>query len=68
MYVDSDDQRYTADVAVLHDIDGNTITLTNLDETNNVGTAGPIAAGEIRAEHFLLPHGYTSFLSIILLQ
>ena len=25
MYVDSDDQRYTADVAVLHDIDGNTI-------------------------------------------
>ena len=29
MYVDSDDQRYTADVAVLHDIDGNTITLVS---------------------------------------
>ena len=52
MYVDSDDQRYTADVAVLHDIDGNTITLTNLDETNNVGTAGPIAGGRDQSGAF----------------
>ena len=28
-------QQYTADVAVLHDSSGNTVTLTNLDETNN---------------------------------
>ena len=38
-------QQYTADVAILHDVNGNTITLTSLDETNNVGTAGPIAGG-----------------------
>ena len=52
IYVDSDDQRYTADVAVLHDIDGNTITLANLDETNNVGTAGPIAGGRDQSGAF----------------
>ena len=52
MYVDSDDQRYTADVAVLHDIDGNTITLTNIDETNRVSTAGPKAGGRDQSGAF----------------
>lgn len=37
--------QYTADVAILHNINGDTLTLTNLDETNSIGTAGPIAGG-----------------------
>ena len=45
-------QQYTADVAILHDVNGNTITLTSLDETNNVGTAGPIAGGRDQAGAF----------------
>ena len=45
-------QQYTADVAVLHDVDGNTVTLTTLDETNNVGTAGPIAGGRDQSGAF----------------
>lgn len=45
-------QQYTADVAILHDANGNTITLTNLDETNNVGTAGPIAGGRDQSGAF----------------
>lgn len=45
-------QQYTADLAVLHDANGNTVTLTNLDETNNVGTAGPIAGGRDQAGAF----------------
>ena len=45
-------QQYTADVAILHDVNGNTITLTSLDETNNVGTAGPIAGGRDQSGAF----------------
>lgn len=52
MYADSDDQRYTADLAILHDANGNTVTLANLDETNNVGTAGPIAGGRDQSGAF----------------
>lgn len=52
MYVDSDDQRYTADLAILHDANGNTVTLANLDETNNVGTAGPKAGGRDQSGAF----------------
>ena len=45
-------QQYTADVAILHDVNGNTVTLTNLDETNNVDTSGPIAGGRDQAGAF----------------
>jgi hypothetical protein len=45
-------QQYTADLAVLHDVNGNTITLTSIDETNNVGTAGPIVGGRDQAGAF----------------
>lgn len=33
-------QEYTADLAVLHDVNGNTVTLASLDETNNIGVFG----------------------------
>jgi len=45
-------QQYTADLAVLHDTSGNTITITDWDETNNIGTAGPIAGGRDQAGAF----------------
>ena len=48
-------QQYTADVAILHDVNGNTVTLTNLDETNNVDTSGPIAGGRDQAGAFDAP-------------
>lgn len=44
--------QYTADVLVVHDSSGYTITLTGVDETNNVGTAGPIAGGRDQAGAF----------------
>src|SRR5574343_40821 len=52
IYKTTTTQQYTADLAVLHDSNGNTVTLTNLDETNNIGTAGPIAGGRDQAEAF----------------
>lgn len=52
IYVSNATQKYTADLAVFHDISGNTITLTNIDETNNVGTAGPIAGGRDQSGAF----------------
>ena len=48
-------QQYTADVAILHDVNGNTITLTSLDETNDVSIAGPIAGGRDQAGAFDAP-------------
>jgi hypothetical protein len=45
-------QQYTADLAVLHDTDGNTITLTSLDETNDVSVAGPVAGGRDQSGAF----------------
>ena len=45
-------QQYTADVAILHDVNGNTITLTSLDETNDVSIAGPIAGGRDQSGAF----------------
>ena len=52
IYKTSATRQYTADLAVLHDTNGNTITLTNLDETNNIGTAGPIAGGRDQSGAF----------------
>lgn len=52
IYVTTATQKYTADLAVLHDTSGNTITITDWDETNNVGTAGPIAGGRDQAGAF----------------
>ena len=46
-------QQYTADVAILHDVNGNTVTLTSLDETNDVSIAGPIAGGRDRSAQFV---------------
>lgn len=45
-------RKYTADVLVLHDANGNTLTLTDVDETNNIGTAGPIAGGRDQSGAF----------------
>lgn len=52
IYKTTTTQQYTADLAILHDVNGNTITLTSLDETNNVGTAGPIAGGRDQSGAF----------------
>jgi hypothetical protein len=52
IYHDTTEQQYTADVAILHDVNGNTITLTNLDETNNIDTAGPVAGGRDQVAEF----------------
>ena len=35
-YVSASTQRYTADLLTLHNTDGNTITLTTIDETNDI--------------------------------
>jgi hypothetical protein len=45
-------QKYTADYLVLYDSSGNTVGLVNVDETNNVGTAGPIAGGRDQSGAF----------------
>lgn len=45
-------QQYTADLAILHDTSGNTITLTSLDETNDVSVAGPVAGGRDQSGAF----------------
>ena len=52
IYKTTTTQQYTADLAILHDANGNTVTLANLDETNNVGTAGPIAGGRDQSGAF----------------
>jgi len=52
IYKTATTQQYTADVAILHNIQGHTITLNDIDETNNVGTAGPIAGGRDQADEF----------------
>lgn len=55
IYKTATTQQYTADVAILHNIQGHTITLNDIDETNNVGTAGPIAGGRDQAGAFDAP-------------
>ena len=44
--------QYTADLLILRNISGDTLTLTSINETNNVGTAGPIAGGRDQAGAF----------------
>lgn len=44
--------QYTADVLIAHNSDGLTLTLTDVDETNNVGTAGPVAGGRDQSGAF----------------
>ena len=53
IYKTSATQQYTADVAILHDVNGNTVTLTSLDETNDVSIAGPIAGGRDCSAQFV---------------
>lgn len=55
IWLSTSTQKYTADVAILHDVNGNTITLTSLDETNDVSIAGPIAGGRDQAGAFDAP-------------
>lgn len=45
IFVTTATQQYTADLLVLHNTSGDTLSITSVDETNNVGTAGPIAGG-----------------------
>lgn len=45
-------QKYTADYLVLYNSSDETVGLANVDETNNVGTAGPIAGGRDQAGAF----------------
>lgn len=52
IYKTSTTQQYTADLLVLHDIDGNTITLTNVDETNDISVSGPAAGGRDQVATF----------------
>lgn len=52
IWLSTSTQKYTADVAILHDVNGNTITLTSLDETNDVSVAGPVAGGRDQSGAF----------------
>ena len=45
IYKSSVTQQYTADLLILHDTHGNTVTLENVDETNDISMAGPAAGG-----------------------
>ena len=52
IYKTTTTQQYTADILTLRDANGNTLTLQNVDETNNISMAGPIAGGRDQAAVF----------------
>lgn len=52
IYYSSNSQQYTADVLVVHNAVGDTLTLTSVDEINNVSIAGPKPGGRDQASVF----------------
>lgn len=52
IYKTTTTQQYTTDILTLRDANGNTLTLQNVDETNNISMAGPIAGGRDQAAVF----------------
>lgn len=52
IYYSSTSQQYTADVLVVHNAVGDTLTLTSVDEINDISIAGPKAGGRDQASPF----------------
>jgi hypothetical protein len=52
VYVTTVTQKITADYLTLHNSSGLTVAIDTVDETNNVGTAGPIAGGRDQVAAF----------------
>lgn len=52
IYYSSTSQQYTADVLVVHNAVGDTLTLTSVDEINDISIAGPKAGGRDQASVF----------------
>ncbi len=62
-YLTAATRKYSASAIVLADANSNTVTILNMDITNNVGTAGPVANGRDVAAAFLYP-GWVYFYAI----